>query len=132
MLESVYARGRAEVGSALATLLDHQSPALQDTDVVQAALSVFKKSRSVGFSDRLVVENARRVGHLPLGTFDEALGALDGQNASEGVAARRCSAASPLPLRCSGYLARRSARGGDRVVALCQSPRAPRLRDAVP
>jgi predicted nucleic-acid-binding protein len=78
VLESVYDRSRTETASALATLLDHQSFVLQDIEVVQAAFDLFRKARSVGFSDCLVLETARKEGHLPLGTFDKALGALDG------------------------------------------------------
>jgi predicted nucleic acid-binding protein len=33
---------------------------------------------SVSFSDCLVLEVARKVGHLPLGTFDRDLAKLDG------------------------------------------------------
>jgi predicted nucleic acid-binding protein len=32
----------------------------------------------LGFSDCLVLESARKAGHLPLGTFDRDLAKLDG------------------------------------------------------
>jgi predicted nucleic acid-binding protein len=32
----------------------------------------------VGFSDCLILEVARKAGHLPLGTFDRELGRLEG------------------------------------------------------
>jgi predicted nucleic-acid-binding protein len=78
VLESVYERSRKEIASTLKTLLDHESFVLQDTDVVHAAYDRFTRATSVGFSDCLVLETARKAGHLPLGTFDRALGALDG------------------------------------------------------
>lgn len=38
----------------------------------------FRKHPAVGFSDCLIVEQARRTAHLPLGTFDRALARLPG------------------------------------------------------
>ncbi|MCB9789196.1 MAG: hypothetical protein H6744_21170 [Deltaproteobacteria bacterium] len=38
----------------------------------------FRNAPKVGFSDCLILETARKVGHLPLGTFDKAPGKLDG------------------------------------------------------
>jgi predicted nucleic acid-binding protein len=35
---------------------------------------------TLGFSDCLILEIARKAGNLPLGTFDRALGRLDGVN----------------------------------------------------
>ena len=78
ILESVYERDRAQIASALTTLLDHRSFVLQDADVVQSAFELFRSKRSLGFSDCLVLETARRAGHLPLATFDRALGAVAG------------------------------------------------------
>jgi predicted nucleic-acid-binding protein len=78
VLESVYVRTRAQIGAAVATLLDHASLALQDSDVIRAALEQFQRGRRIGFSDCLVLEIARRAGNLPLGTFDRDLGSLDG------------------------------------------------------
>jgi predicted nucleic acid-binding protein len=45
---------------------------------VSAALAHFRARPSLGFSDGLVPEIARRNGHQPLVTFDKALGRLDG------------------------------------------------------
>jgi predicted nucleic acid-binding protein len=47
-------------------------------DVVAAALAQFRLVKRVSFTDCLVVEIARAAGHLPLGTFDRALGKADG------------------------------------------------------
>jgi predicted nucleic-acid-binding protein len=78
VLDSVYDRQRKEIASAVATLLNHRTLVLQDPDVVEAALGQFMRRSSIKFSDCMVLEIARKAGHLPLGTFDRGLGALDG------------------------------------------------------
>jgi len=45
---------------------------------VSAALEKFRSQPTIGFSDCLLLEIARKAGHLPLGTFDRDLGKLDG------------------------------------------------------
>ena len=47
-------------------------------DVVAAALVIFRSKPALGFSDCLVLQIARKAGHLPLGTFDRDLSKLDG------------------------------------------------------
>ena len=47
-------------------------------DVVEAALQHFRAWPKLGFSDCLILEVARKAGHLPLGTFDRDLGKLEG------------------------------------------------------
>jgi predicted nucleic acid-binding protein len=64
-----------------AQLLDNAHLTLQDADAVTAALEDFKRHPSLGFTDCLVLELARKAGHLPLGTFDRPLGKLDGAKA---------------------------------------------------
>ena len=78
VLESVYDVRPERRAVAIEMLLNHQSIALEDTDVVAAALAHFRRKPSLGFSDVLIVEIARKAGHLPLGTFDRALSGLDG------------------------------------------------------
>jgi predicted nucleic acid-binding protein len=51
---------------------------IQDAEVVAAAVVQFRRSPKVGFSDCLMLEIARKAGHLPLGTFDRDLGKLEG------------------------------------------------------
>ena len=51
---------------------------IQDRDVVAAALAQFRKRPSIGFSDCLLVEIARKAGHSPLGAFDLQLAKLEG------------------------------------------------------
>ena len=76
VLSSVYELNSVGVATAVEMLLSHKSLSLQDSVVVEAALKHFRKKPSVGFSDCLVLEIARKAGHLPLGTFDKDLGKL--------------------------------------------------------
>jgi len=78
VLRSVYGKEHGEVADAVEMLLNHDDLTLQDTDVVAAALDQYRRKPSLGFSDCLILEVARKAGHLPLGTFDKALSKLDG------------------------------------------------------
>jgi predicted nucleic-acid-binding protein len=78
VLGSVFAVRPRQLAEALQRLLDHASLSLQDADVVAAALALFRRRPAVGFSDCLVLEIARKAGHLPLATFDHALSRVDG------------------------------------------------------
>ena len=78
VLASVYDLGPAEITTAVEMFLNHKDLTLQDSDAVGAALEHFRKRPTLGFSDCLVLEVARKAGHLPLGTFDRELGKLDG------------------------------------------------------
>lgn len=78
ILDVVYARTPKQLIAALDLLLIHESLVLQDADVVSAALAQFRAKPALGFSDCLVLETARKAGHLPLATFDKALAKLEG------------------------------------------------------
>ena len=78
VLNAVYDRQPQQIIESIEMLLDHEQLALQDPDVVAAALVHYRKRPSLGFSDCLVLEMARKAGHLPLGTFDRDLGKVDG------------------------------------------------------
>lgn len=78
VLDAVYDRTSAQIAKAIDLLLNHASLTLQDADVVALALRHFRSRPSLGFSDCLVLEIARKAGHLPLGTFDRNLAKLDG------------------------------------------------------
>ena len=78
VLSSVYARSAGDLITAIEMLIDHQSLTLQDADAVQAALGLFRSRPALSFSDCLTVQLARKAGHLPLGTFDRALGKIEG------------------------------------------------------
>ena len=76
ILQAVYSRTAKQLATALHLLLAHESLVLQDADTVKAALAQFQLKPALGFSDCLVLEIAHKAGHLPLGTFDKALGKL--------------------------------------------------------
>ncbi len=78
VLSSVYELGPAKIATAVEMLLNHQDLSVQDADVVAAALEHFRKRPTLGFSDCLILEVARKAGHLPLGTFDRNLAKLAG------------------------------------------------------
>lgn len=73
VLDAVYERSAAQIVAAVERLLAHADLTLQDADVVAAALGQFRARPTLGFSDCLVLEVARKSGHLPLGTFDRQL-----------------------------------------------------------
>lgn len=78
VLSAVYGRRPAEIAAAVEMLLQHKSLTLQDPEVVAAALEVFRGRPSLGFSDCLILEVARKAGHLPLGTLDRVLARMEG------------------------------------------------------
>lgn len=78
VLAAVYERNPAQVALAVEMLLNHRHLTLQQPEAVTAALETFRRRPTLGFSDCLLVELARRAGHLPLGTFDRNLAKVDG------------------------------------------------------
>jgi len=78
VLSAVYDRRPEAIAAAVDMLLSHQHLTLQDGDAVAAAVEAYRRRPALGFSDCLVLEVARKAGHLPLGTFDRTLGRLDG------------------------------------------------------
>jgi predicted nucleic-acid-binding protein len=78
VLDAVYERTAQQIATAVDMLLNHKELTLQDADVVNAALDHFRALPALGFSDCLVLEIARKAGHLPLGTFDRDLSKLAG------------------------------------------------------
>lgn len=78
VLSSVYDLGPEKIATAVEMLLHHQDLTIQDADVVKTALEQFQRRPALGFSDCLILEVARKAGHLPLGTFDGDLGKLEG------------------------------------------------------
>jgi predicted nucleic-acid-binding protein len=77
VLDSVYELTPAALATAIEMLLDHKHLTVEKPEVVAAAVAQFRKKPTLGFSDCLVVEAARKAGHVPLGTFDRELGKLD-------------------------------------------------------
>jgi predicted nucleic acid-binding protein len=78
VLTTVYERDAAEVGASVEQLLNHKDLILQDREVVAATLETFRSRPALGFTDCLLLEIARKAGHLPLGTFDRNLSKIDG------------------------------------------------------
>ena len=78
VLDSVYKVQSGNIAAAIEMLLDHRTLVIQDADVVEAALGIYRGRAGIGFSDCLILEVARKAGHLPLGTFDRDLGKVEG------------------------------------------------------
>ena len=76
VLSAVYELDAAGIATALEMLLNHKTLTVQDSEVVSAALGHFLKHPSLGFSDCMQLEIARKAGHLPLGSFDRRLARL--------------------------------------------------------
>jgi predicted nucleic-acid-binding protein len=78
VLDSVYELEPAQIATSIEMLLNHRDLTLQDPEVVVAALTNFRIQPRLGFSDCMVLEIARKAGHVPLGTFDRRLGKVEG------------------------------------------------------
>ena len=78
VLVTSYKLGAREIAESVETLLTHKDVTLQDSDAVAKAVEVFRKRPALRFSDCLILELARKAGHLPLGTFDRELGKVAG------------------------------------------------------
>ena len=78
VLDAVHDCSAAQLASAIEMLLNHAQLSIHEADVVQRALTHFRARPALGFSDCLVLEVARKAGHLPLGTFDRGLSRLEG------------------------------------------------------
>jgi predicted nucleic-acid-binding protein len=78
VLSAVYDKDHSAIATAIEMLLNHKDLTLEASEVVASALEAFRKRPALGFSDCLMLEVARKAGHLPLGTFDRNLGRLEG------------------------------------------------------
>ena len=78
VLDSVYELQPQQIAKAVEMLLNHEHLTVEDADVVAAAVDNFRKHPAIGFSDTLILEAARKSGHVPLGTFDRDLAKLHG------------------------------------------------------
>jgi predicted nucleic-acid-binding protein len=78
VLEAVYKRSASDLATAIDMLLNHKDLTLQDSGAVALALDLFRSRPSLGFSDCLMLELARKAGHMPLGTFDRGLAKAEG------------------------------------------------------
>jgi predicted nucleic-acid-binding protein len=66
------------IAFAVDMLLNHAHVTVQDADAVLSARESFRKRPAVRFADHLIVEIARKHGHVPIGTFDRDLSKLEG------------------------------------------------------
>jgi predicted nucleic-acid-binding protein len=78
VLAAVYQLAASEIALAVDMLLHHRDLMLQEPETVAAALAHYRRRPALGFSDCLILEVARKAGHVPLGTFDRELSKLDG------------------------------------------------------
>ena len=78
VLASVYDIKPSGQATAVEMLLNHRHLTIQDRETVAAAVTLFRSRPGLGFSDCLILEMARKAGHLPLGTFDRNLSSVSG------------------------------------------------------
>ena len=78
VLATVYELSAKDLARAIEMLLNHQDLVLQDAETVAGALELFRSKPALGFSDCLILQLARKAGHLPLGTFDRNLAKVEG------------------------------------------------------
>ena len=78
VLSTVYELTPQQQANGIEMLLSHRHLVLQDRETVAAALVQFRAKPTLGFSDCLMLELARKAGHLPLGTLDRGLARLVG------------------------------------------------------
>jgi predicted nucleic-acid-binding protein len=78
VLDAVLNLPAGRIAMAIEMLLEHEHLTIQDADTVLLALEHYRARPSLGFSDCLVLEVARKAGHLPLATFDRTLARLPG------------------------------------------------------
>ena len=78
VLASNYGSSPKGQADAIEMLLTNTHVVLQDREVVAAAVRLFRARPVLGFSDCLMLEIARKAGHLPLGTFDRRLAKVEG------------------------------------------------------
>jgi predicted nucleic-acid-binding protein len=73
VLSTVYGATARHIAVMVEMLLDHRDLVVQDAGTAAAAAALFRSKPALGFSACLVLEAARKAGHLPLGTFDRRL-----------------------------------------------------------
>jgi len=78
VLTEAYEPTHAHISTAIDMLLPHRDLTIQESDSITAALEHYRSQPGLGFSDCLILEAARKAGHLPLGTFDRDLSKLVG------------------------------------------------------
>src|SRR5688572_23051917 len=77
-LKTVFQRSAANLVGTIETLLTHEKLVPEHSDVTAAALELISSRPSVGSSDCLLLELARKAEPLPLGTVDRDLAKVAG------------------------------------------------------
>lgn len=78
VLKSSFGLSRDRLADTIGVLLKHDALLLQDAEVVESALTLYRASPRIEFSDCVILDQARRAGHGRLMTFDRDLARLDG------------------------------------------------------
>ncbi len=78
VLRAIYRKEHSQIADAIEMALSHQQLFVEDAETIVAALAHYRKRPSLRFSDCVILESARKAGHLPLGTFDQNLSKLGG------------------------------------------------------
>ena len=78
VLASVYELNRRAVALAIELLLQQKHLFVEAPDVVAAAITLYQQSGGPDFAECMIVEIARKAGHLPVGTFDRKFAKLAG------------------------------------------------------
>ncbi len=78
VLDAVFGLETGQIATAVDMLLRHSHLTIQDTEVVAAALAHYRVRPKVGFSDCLILEIAKKAGHVPVGMFDRETAKLEG------------------------------------------------------
>jgi predicted nucleic-acid-binding protein len=78
VLDAVFGLEPGRIATAVDMLLRHAQLTIQDAEVVAAALSHYRERPKVGFSDCLILEIAKKAGHIPVGTFDREMAKIEG------------------------------------------------------
>ena len=78
VLDAVFGLEPGQIATAVDMLLRHAHLTIQDSEVVAAALAHYRDRPKVGFSDCLILEIAKKAGHVPVGTFDREMAKLEG------------------------------------------------------
>lgn len=78
VLSSKYGLPPATQADVIELMLNHRTLVIDQRELVESALALFRTKPTLGFADCLIVESARKAGHLPLGTFDRKLATVEG------------------------------------------------------
>jgi predicted nucleic-acid-binding protein len=79
-LARFYKLSPKDLAKAIEMLLHHRDLVIHDAEVVAAALELCRAKPALRFFDCLILQLARKAGHLPLGTFDPGLAMVEGSH----------------------------------------------------